>query len=173
MRNMLLFDLLWYVPEQHYSSQQGKSNSTQMWLLFIQSCHGKFVQRQPGENPSAPAWHCQTSSIITDPNSDPISSSIIPSPPVSSPHITFVLTEHLIFKHSYIQINQTRTDMTRRHAHVNFTYCIFFRGDLQYIKHNSIKTLLQVWRTFITERFWAAALLEDKHTHTQLHYKNY
>lgn len=117
------------------------------------SCHGKFVQRQTGENLSAPAWHCQTSSIITDPNSDPISSYIIPSPPVSSQHITFVLTEHLIFKHSYIQINQTWTDKTHRHARINFTYCIFFGGDLQHIKHNSIKTLLQVRRTFITERF--------------------
>ena len=53
-----------------------------------------FMQRQSGVNPSEAAWRCQTSSIITDPNSDPISSSIIPPPPALSQHITFVLTEH-------------------------------------------------------------------------------
>lgn len=47
--NMLLFDFLGDNPEQRYSSQQRTTSSTEMWLVLIHSCHGKFVQRQPGE----------------------------------------------------------------------------------------------------------------------------
>lgn len=76
--NMILFDLLWHSSGEYYSTQQVQANWREMWLLLVHGCHGRFVQRQPEGNPSVPTWHCQTSSIITDPNSDPISSSIIP-----------------------------------------------------------------------------------------------
>lgn len=48
---------------------------------------------------SAAACHCQTSSIITDANSDPISPSITPSPPVLSQHIVFLLICTFITPH--------------------------------------------------------------------------
>lgn len=50
----------------------------------------KMGQRQQREL-SAAAYHCQTSSIITDANSDPISPSITQSPTVLSQHIIFLL----------------------------------------------------------------------------------
>lgn len=77
--------------KEHYSSKHSNTNLTEMWL-----------HNQAGE--------ILQTLIITDANSDPISSSIIPSPPVQSQHITFVLTEHFIFKNSCIQVNQTVGD---------------------------------------------------------------
>lgn len=73
-----------------------------------------FMQRQPGVNPSGAAWHCQTSSIITDSNSDPIFSSIIPSPPASSQHITFVLTEPFPLLKKKQQKKKTTSRLTRK-----------------------------------------------------------
>lgn len=52
-----------------------------------------------------------------------------------------------------------------RHKYV--TYGILLWGDFKHIEHDSVKTLLQVWRALFAERFRAAALLQDK----QLNFK--
>ena len=134
--------------------------------LFVHSCRGSLCRGS--QRKSVRAWHCQTSSIITDPNSDPISSCL-----KSAHHICAYWTFRFLNTHTSRLTRQGQTDRaTRRHKHThththtsNFTYCIFFRRDLQHIENNGIKTLLQVRRTLIAERLWAAAPLENTQSH--------
>lgn len=76
----------------------------------------KMGQRQLWEL-SAAACHCQTSSIITDANSDPISPSITPSPPVLSQHIGFLLICTFITPHlcRLIRKEETVTETQKIH----------------------------------------------------------
>lgn len=49
----------------------------------------------------------------------------------------------------------------------SLTYRILLRRDFEHVKHDSIETFLQVWGALVAEGLWAAALLGNKHTHTE------
>lgn len=78
---------------------------------------------------------------------------------------------NILFLNTHI-CRLTRQGQTGSHIprtiHINLTYCIFFRSDLQHIEHDGIETLLQLWWTLITERIWAAALLKQVNTHKHI-----
>ena len=81
--------------------------------LFVHSCRGSLCRGS--QRKSVRAWHCQTSSIITDPNSDPISSCL-----KSAHHICAYWTFRFLNTHTSRLTRQGQTDRaTRRHKHTH------------------------------------------------------
>lgn len=92
-------------------------------------------------------------------------------------HHQLLLTHNLTWFPPDIQLTSTFYNWCFTHTqlkgsdspsrHKDMTYGILLWGDFKHIKHDCIKTLLQVWRAPFAERFGAAALLQDK----QLNFK--
>lgn len=87
-------------------------------------------------------------------------------------HHQLLLTHNLTWFPPDIQLTSAFYNWCFMHAelkggdspsrHKDVTYGILLWGDFKHIKHDCIKTLLQVWRAPFAERFGAAALLLDK-----------
>lgn len=137
-----------------------------MWLLPAHSCHGKFyAEAARGKSirgclalPDIISyyWFKLWPHFLLH---HPISSCL-----KSAHHICAYWTFPPFKKKTTKKKNNKQVNQKRMDEYFNFTHCIFFRGDLQHVKHDSIETLLQVGRTLIAERFWAAALLENTPT---------